>query len=83
MTATLGEMSKARKEFSRAMGTIEAKVTGLFGMVAEDLPAATHALLRDPGDAAGTLAERERGRAGVRADEPPADHGDDPGGALL
>jgi phosphate transport system protein len=60
MTATLGEMSEARKEFSRALGTIEAKVTGLFGMVAEDLPAATHALLRDPGDAAGTLAEREQ-----------------------
>jgi phosphate transport system protein len=60
MTATLGKVSEARKEFSRALGAIEAKVTGLFGMVTEDLPAATHALLRDPGDVAGTLAEREQ-----------------------
>src|SRR5690348_4083182 len=61
MTATLGKVSEVRKEFSRALGAIEAKVTGLFAMVTEDLPAATHALLRDPGDgaAAGTLAERE------------------------
>jgi phosphate transport system protein len=60
MTVTLGNVSEVRKEFSRTLGTIEAKVTGLFGMVTEDLPAATHALLRDPGDAAVTLAEREQ-----------------------
>lgn len=53
-------MSEVRKEFGRALDAIEAKVTGLFGMVTEDLPAATNALLRDPGDVAGTLAERER-----------------------
>lgn len=36
-------MSESRKEFGRVLGAIEDKVTGLFGMVTEDLPVATQA----------------------------------------
>ena len=39
---------------------IEAKVTGLFAMVAEDLPGATHALLSGNSEVLGVLAEREQ-----------------------
>jgi phosphate transport system protein len=51
-------MSWARREFDRTLEAIEAKVIELFGMLAEDLPMATHALLS--GGAVGVLAEREK-----------------------
>jgi phosphate transport system protein len=53
-------MTESRREFSRALDAIATKVTRLFGMVAEDLPAATQALLGAAGDAAGTLTAREQ-----------------------
>jgi phosphate transport system protein len=49
-----------RQEFQRELDAIESKVTGLFAMVAEDLPGATHALLSGDSDAFGVLAEREQ-----------------------
>jgi phosphate transport system protein len=49
-----------REEFERELEGIEAKVIELFAMLAEDLPAATHALLSGEDDALATLAERER-----------------------
>jgi phosphate transport system protein len=52
-------MSESRIEFSHELQAIEAQVTGLFGMIAGDLPAATQELLGGPGDA-GALAEHER-----------------------
>jgi phosphate transport system protein len=53
-------VSGTRRDFDRTLEAIEAKVIELFGMVAEDLPVATQALLAGRNDAAGTLAERER-----------------------
>jgi phosphate transport system protein len=49
-----------RQEFQRELEAIEAKVTGLFAMVAEDLPGATFALLSDNDEGLGVLAEREQ-----------------------
>jgi phosphate transport system protein len=49
-----------RQEFQRELEAIEAKVTGLFAMVAEDLPGATNALLSGDDEVLGVLAERER-----------------------
>lgn len=53
-------MGNRREEFERELEGIEAKVIELFAMLAEDLPAATHALLSGEDDALATLAERER-----------------------
>jgi phosphate transport system protein len=52
-------MGGTRSQFDRALEAIEAKVIELFAMVAEDLPAATQALLGGGGPAE-VLAERER-----------------------
>jgi phosphate transport system protein len=49
-----------RQEFRRDLEAIEAEVTGLFAMVAEDLPGATHALLSGNSEVLVVLAERER-----------------------
>jgi phosphate transport system protein len=49
-----------RQEFQRDLEAIEAKVTGLFAMVAEDLPGATYALLSGNSEVLGVLAEREQ-----------------------
>jgi phosphate transport system protein len=49
-----------REEFERELEGIEAKVIELFAMLAEDMPAATHALLSGEDDVLATLAERER-----------------------
>jgi phosphate transport system protein len=49
-----------REEFERELEAIEAKVIELFAMLAEDLPAATHALLTGEDDVLATLAEREQ-----------------------
>jgi phosphate transport system protein len=49
-----------RQEFQRELEAIEAKVTGLFAMVVEDLPGATYALLSGNGETFGVLAEREQ-----------------------
>jgi len=48
-----------RQEFQRELDAIEAKVTGLFAMVAEDLPGATYALLSGNSEGLAVLAERE------------------------
>src|SRR6202044_2222589 len=45
--------------FQRELEAIEAKVTGLFAMVAEDLPGATYALLSGNSEGLAVLAERE------------------------
>jgi hypothetical protein len=42
------DLGMARSEFDRRLEAIEAKVIELFGMVAEDLPRATQALLGRP-----------------------------------
>jgi phosphate transport system protein len=52
-------VSGRREEFERELEGIEAKVIELFAMLAEDLPAATHALLSGEDDVLRTLAERE------------------------
>lgn len=49
-----------RSEFDRRLQVIEARVTNVFGMVAEDLPRATQALLDDRDEVAAELAGRER-----------------------
>jgi phosphate transport system protein len=49
-----------RHEFEQELGAIEAKVIELFAMVAEDLPAATDALLSGSNEVLQKLAERER-----------------------
>ena len=51
-------MSGSRREFDRTLEAIEVKVIEMFGMVVEDLPVATQALLE--GSTAGVLAEREQ-----------------------
>jgi phosphate transport system protein len=53
-------MAGCRNDFDRRLEAIEAKVVELFGMVAEDLPMATAALLSGCGEVAGVLAGRER-----------------------
>ena len=53
-------MVEQRQEFQRELEAIDAKVTGLFAMVAEDLPGATYALLSGNSEALGVLAEREQ-----------------------
>jgi phosphate transport system protein len=49
-----------RQEFQRELEAIEAKVNGLFGMVAEDLPGATYALVSGSNEMLAVLAEREQ-----------------------
>src|ERR1051326_3168180 len=53
-------MGEHRQEFQRELEAIEAKVIELFAMVAEDLPTATQALLKDNNEAAQLLAERDQ-----------------------
>ena len=53
-------MAGHRREFDNALEGIEAKVIELFAMIAEDLPAATHSLLGDSGEATRELTEREQ-----------------------
>ena len=53
-------MGGQRQEFERELAAIEAKVIELFGMVAEDLPRATSALLGGNSEAIKPLAEREQ-----------------------
>lgn len=50
----------SRDEFDRELEDIEAKVIELFGMVAEDLPVATQALLTGSKEAGQVLVEREQ-----------------------
>jgi phosphate transport system protein len=49
-----------RQEFQRVLDAIEAKVTSLFAMVADDLPRATYALVSGNAEVLGVLAEREQ-----------------------
>jgi hypothetical protein len=49
-----------RQEFHHELEVIEAQVIDLFGMVAEDLPVATDALLSGNSEAVQTLVERDR-----------------------
>ena len=53
-------MAEPRREFHRDLKAIEANVFELFGMVAEDLPLATDALLTGNKETIRTLAERDR-----------------------
>ncbi len=53
-------MPEHRQQFQRELDDIEAKVIELFAMVAEDLAAATHALLSGDAEMVKVLAERER-----------------------
>ena len=53
-------MAQHRQEFERDLEAIEAKVVELFSMVAEDLPAATNALLSGNSEAVRELVERDR-----------------------
>lgn len=53
-------MVEHRQEFQRKLDAIEAKVIELFAMVAEDLPAATEALLTGNKELVQALAEREQ-----------------------
>jgi phosphate transport system protein len=53
-------VAEHRREFQRELEAIEAKVTGLFVMVAEGLPGATYALLSGNSEGLGVLAEREQ-----------------------
>jgi phosphate transport system protein len=53
-------MAEHRQEFHRELEAIEANVIELFGMVAEDLPKATDALLTGNSEIVRTLAERDR-----------------------
>ena len=52
-------MVEHRQEFQRQLEAIDAEVTGLFAMVAEDLPGATYALLSGNSEVLRALAERE------------------------
>lgn len=49
-----------RGEFDRSLEAIEAKVTGLFAVIAGDLPRAAECLLGVPGETPRVLAEREQ-----------------------
>ena len=53
-------MSGYRQEFDRTLEAIEAQVIELFGLVAEGLPAAAHALVTGGTETVQMLAERER-----------------------
>ena len=53
-------MAGNRRDFAHSMDDIEAKVIELFAMIAEDLPAATQALLGGGREAVTALAEREQ-----------------------
>ncbi len=53
-------MRELRTQFHQQMGETEGKVIQLFGLVAEDLAAATHALLSGDHEVVATLSERER-----------------------
>jgi len=53
-------MGEHRQEFQRELEGIEAKIIELFGMVAEDLPTATQAVLTSDSEAVQILAERDR-----------------------
>jgi phosphate transport system protein len=53
-------MVRPRQEFDRELEAIEARVMKLFAMVAEDLRAATYALLNGNNEVPGELAEREQ-----------------------
>jgi phosphate transport system protein len=53
-------MTEPRREFERELEAIEARVIELFGMIAEDLPGATQALLSGDNEVIRVLAERER-----------------------
>ena len=53
-------MVEHRQEFQRELEAIEAKVAGLFAMVAEDLPGATYALLSGNSEVLGALADRDQ-----------------------
>jgi len=53
-------MAEHRQGFQRELEAIEAKVIELFAMVAEDLPAATHALLSGNNEVLQVLAERDQ-----------------------
>jgi phosphate transport system protein len=53
-------MAEPRGNFERDLEAIEAKVIELFGMVAEDLPEATQALLSGDNDVLHKLAERDQ-----------------------
>jgi phosphate transport system protein len=53
-------MTEHRQEFDRELEAIEAKVIELFAMIAEDLPAATNALLTSNNEILGVLAERHK-----------------------
>jgi phosphate transport system protein len=53
-------MMAHRQEFDRELEAIEAKVIELFAMVAEDLPAATDALLSSNNEVLGILGERQK-----------------------
>jgi phosphate transport system protein len=53
-------MAEHRQEFHRALEVIEANVIELFGMVAEDLPVATDALLTGNSEAVRRLVERDQ-----------------------
>jgi phosphate transport system protein len=53
-------MSEHRQEFDNELEAIESKVIELFAMVAEDLPAATQAVLTGNNEALQLLAERDR-----------------------
>jgi len=53
-------MVDLRQEFHHELEAIEANVIELFGMVAEDVPRATHALLSGNSQEARALAERDR-----------------------
>ena len=54
------EGRQERQEFHRELGAIDAKVTELFTMVAEDLPRAADALLNGNGETVRALTERDR-----------------------
>ena len=53
-------MAEHRQEFQRELEAIEAKVIELFGLVAEDLPKATQALLTGDSEVLAVLVEREQ-----------------------
>jgi phosphate transport system protein len=53
-------MAEHRQEFQRELEGIETKIIELFAMIAEDLPAATDALLTSNNEAVQLLAERDR-----------------------
>lgn len=53
-------MVEHRRYFDRELEDIEAKVVELFGMVCEDLPGVTRALLDGNNEAAGRLADHEK-----------------------